>query len=128
MLSSQYFWVSLITSTCWAFFLTYPYLVQRQLSQNPFEDDDWKREGSQLAELEDNNYLELIPKSGIFFYLIVMTFEIGFLIFLGTIVLGYILAFFAWSLIFRHNPITTKIIFLVIWYGVTIYFLIFLFI
>lgn len=122
MLSNQYFWITVITSTCWAFLVTYPFLVVRQLSNDPLG-DEWKETGNELAEHEESNYFEYIPKAGVLFYAIVMIPKLGFLTFISIFFLGYILAFLSWYIVFRSNPVTSKLFLLPLWYLATGYFL-----
>lgn len=122
MLSNQYFWITVITSTCWAFLVTYPFLVARQLSDEP-HGEEWKETGNELAEHEESKYFEYIPKAGVFFYAIVMIPKLGFLTFISIFFLGYILAFLSWYIVFRSNPVTSKLLMLALWYLATGYFL-----
>jgi hypothetical protein len=122
MLSNQYFWITVITSTCWAYLVTYPFLVARQMSDNPLG-EEWKETGNEIAEGEESSYLEYIPKAGIIFYAIVMVPELGLLTFIGIFFLGYILAFLSWLIFFKGNPVKSKLFLLALWYLATGYFL-----
>ena len=124
MLSNAYFWTAVITSTCWSFLVAYPFLIAQQSSINPMG-DKWKETGAEIAEDEESSTLEFIPKIGIIFYAFVMIGELGFLVYMGVFFLGYILAFSTWYLLFRLNPITSKIFLTVLWYLTTAIFLVY---
>ena len=85
--------------------------------------DKWKETGAEIAEDEESSTLEFIPKIGIIFYAFVMIGELGFLVYMGVFFLGYILAFSTWYLLFRLNPITSKIFLTALWYLTTAIFL-----
>ena len=92
------------------------------MSDNPVG-EEWKETGNEIAEGEESSYLEYIPKAGIIFYAIVMVPELGLLTFIGIFFLGYILAFLSWFMLFKGNPVKSKLFLLALWYLATGYFL-----
>lgn len=133
ILFNSYFWIGVLTNTTWTYLRTYPYLVT-QLNPDLFG-DDWydKSEGIRRSEEEYINLLRSpvkiiikIPGYSPLFFIFLLYPKIGLFGFILSLIFGYLLAFVIWRYVFKTNVVETKQNLIYLWWGVVIYYLLFL--